>query len=85
MNFFSWKQKKLIQTIDLGKEGLAPLETRFLHDPRASQGFVGCAVHAAVFRFFRKNDGTWGAERAIKVPPKKVQNWFFPEMEGKTI
>lgn len=50
MNFFSWKQRKLVQTIDLGKEGLAPLEIRFLHDPRASQGFVGAAVHAAVFR-----------------------------------
>lgn len=82
VNFFSWKEKKLLQTIDLGAEGTAPLEIRFLHDPRASQGFVGCAVHAKVFRFYRKDDGTWGAEKAIDVPAKKVEGWALPEMEG---
>lgn len=50
LNFFSWKDRKLIQTVDLGEEGTAPLEIRFLHDPKASQGFVGCALHANIFR-----------------------------------
>ncbi|KAK6630905.1 Methanethiol oxidase [Polyplax serrata] len=82
LNFFSWKDRKLIQTIDLGEEGTAPLEVRFLHNPKSPQGFVGCALHANVFRFFQKSDGTWSAEKAIDVPSKKVEGWVFPEMEG---
>lgn len=50
LNFFSWSKRELIQTIDLGDDGIAPLEVRFLHDPKQSQGFVGCAVNANVFR-----------------------------------
>ncbi|KAL0271546.1 UNVERIFIED_CONTAM: hypothetical protein PYX00_008605 [Menopon gallinae] len=82
LNFFSWKQPKLLQTVDLGEEGTAPLEIRFLHNPKASEGFVGCAVHANIFRFFRKDDGTWAAEKAIDVPAKTVTGWLFPQVEG---
>lgn len=51
INFYSWSERKLIQTIDLGKDGIAPLEIRFLHNPKASEGFVGCAVNSSVFRY----------------------------------
>lgn len=51
INFYSWSERKLIQTIDLGKDGIAPLEIRFLHNPKASEGFVGCAVNSTVFRY----------------------------------
>lgn len=50
INFFSWSKRKLIQTIDLGKDGLAPLEIRFLHNPKEPQGYVGCAVNGNVYR-----------------------------------
>lgn len=50
LNFFSWSKRELIQTIDLGEDGLAPLEIRFLHNPKESQGFVGCAVNANIYR-----------------------------------
>lgn len=50
INFFSWTKRELIQTIDLGTDGLAPLEVRFLHDPKEPQGYVGCAVNANVYR-----------------------------------
>lgn len=51
LNIYSWKDHKLLQTIPLGEDGIAPLEIRFLHDPVAAQGFVGCAVMANVFRY----------------------------------
>lgn len=35
---------------DLGEDGVAPLEVRFLHDPKESQGFVGTAVGSSIFR-----------------------------------
>lgn len=47
---FSWKERRLLQTVDLGLDGVAPLEIRFLHDPQQPQGFVGCAVNSKVFR-----------------------------------
>jgi hypothetical protein len=50
LNVFSWSERRLLQTIDLGPQGIAPLEVRFLHDPRQPQGFVGCALNANVFR-----------------------------------
>ena len=45
---------------------------RFLHDPKATEGFVGCALFANVFRFFKTADGSWDAEKVIDIPNKKV-------------
>lgn len=51
LNIYKWSTRELQQVIDLGPEGCAPLEIRFLHDPKAAQGFVGCALHANVYRY----------------------------------
>ncbi|KAJ8924893.1 hypothetical protein NQ315_001050 [Exocentrus adspersus] len=82
LNFYSWSKRELIQTIDLGKEGLAPLEVRFLHNPKQSQGYVGCAVNANVFRFYQKPDGAWTADKVIDIPAKKVSGWLGDYMQG---
>jgi selenium-binding protein 1 len=50
-----------------------PLEVRFLHDPRATVGFVGSALFGNVYKFYRKDDRTWDAKKVIDVPPKKVE------------
>ena len=52
-----------------------PLEVRFLHDPKATSGFVGCALFGKVFKFFKKEDGTWDAKKVIDVPQKKVDGY----------
>ncbi|XP_025407868.1 methanethiol oxidase isoform X2 [Sipha flava] len=59
---------------DIGQDGIAPLEIRFLHDPKASEGFVGCAVNSSIFRFFRTSGGTWNAEKVIYIPKKTVKD-----------
>jgi selenium-binding protein 1 len=51
LHVWDWKERKRIQTLDLGNEGLMPLEIRFLHEPTATTGFVGCALTANVFRY----------------------------------
>lgn len=51
LHVWDWKERQRIQTLDLGAEGLMPLEIRFLHDPAARTGFVGCALTANVFRY----------------------------------
>ena len=47
----------MIQDIDLGEEGMIPLELRFLHDPDETQGYVGAALSSNVFRFYRTQVG----------------------------
>ncbi|XP_012271955.1 selenium-binding protein 1-A isoform X2 [Orussus abietinus] len=82
LNFYSWNERKLVQVLDLGYDGIAPLEIRFLHEPTSSEGFVGCAVNANVFRFFKNENGKWVAEKVIDVPHKKVEGWIAPYMGG---
>jgi len=82
LNVYDWKARKLIQKIDLGPEGVMPLEIRFLHDPKATEGFVGCALYANVFRFYKTDKGDWAAEKVIDIPNKTVDGWILPEMPG---
>ena len=80
INVYDWQKRKLIQKIDLGMEGVMPLEIRFLHDPRSAQGFVGSALYANVFRFYKTGKGEWSAHKVIDIPAKKVEGWALPEM-----
>lgn len=82
LNVYDWKEKKLTQKIDLGPDGVMPLEIRFLHDPKASEGFVGSALYANVYRFYKTSMGDWAAEKVIDVPNKTVDGWILPEMPG---
>ncbi|XP_030898090.2 methanethiol oxidase-like isoform X2 [Melopsittacus undulatus] len=81
INVWDWSTHTFIQAIDLGK-GSIPLEIRFLHNPDAAEGFVGCALSAAVHRFYKTEKGDWAAEKVIEVPSKKVQGWLLPDMPG---
>jgi len=82
LNVYDWTTRKLVQKIDLGMEGVMPLEIRFLHDPKSSVAFVGCALFANMFRIFKTDQGDWAAEKVIDVPSKKVEGWVLPEMPG---
>ncbi|XP_054707119.1 methanethiol oxidase-like [Uloborus diversus] len=82
ITFWDWTEKKPIQKLDLGEKGQIPLEVRFLHNPDADQGFVGCALSTSVFRFKREENKNWIAECVLMIPPKKVKNWLLPEMPG---
>ncbi|XP_027575606.2 methanethiol oxidase isoform X1 [Pipra filicauda] len=81
INVWDWSTHRLLQALDLGK-GSVPLEIRFLHEPAAGEGFVGCALSGAVQRFHRTQKGDWAAEKVIEVPSKKVQGWLLPDMPG---
>lgn len=80
INVFDWKKGKLLQRIDLGLEGVMPLEIRFLHNPKATEGYVGCALYGKVFRFYKTRKGDWDAEKVIDIPSKKVEGWALPDM-----
>lgn len=53
IHVWDWTTHKHLQTLDLGEEGAIPLEIRFLHDPAAAEGYVGCALQGTVFRFYK--------------------------------
>ncbi|XP_061885832.1 methanethiol oxidase [Entelurus aequoreus] len=82
LHVWDWTTHRRVQTLDLGEEGAIPLEIRFLHDPDATEGFVGCALKGNVFRFYKAPKGKWAAEKVISVPSKKVEGWLLPEMPG---
>lgn len=81
IHFWKWSDGQLVKTIDLkstGKDAMMPLEVRFLHDPDALEGYVGCALSSNVFRFYRK-DNDWHVEEVIRIEPKKVLGWSLGE------
>uniref|UniRef100_A0A6B2LAD4 Methanethiol oxidase n=1 Tax=Arcella intermedia TaxID=1963864 RepID=A0A6B2LAD4_9EUKA len=80
--FWSWKERKLLQTIDLGPEnGLIPLEVRFHHNPSSPHGFVGAALSSTIIHFYKDPARPdWQHHAAIHVPPVHVEGWALPQM-----
>lgn len=60
LHVWDWTSHKRLQTLDLGEDGAIPLEVRFLHDPDAAEGYVGCALRGSVFRFYKTPVSTPG-------------------------
>jgi len=80
LHIWNWKERSYVKSIDLGTEGLIPLELRFLHDPNANVGFVGCALSSNIFRIYQDEKNEWQAEKVLDIPNQKVSNWALPEM-----
>ena len=68
------RARKQVQTLDLGDEGLIPLEIRWQHDPDSAQGFVGATLSSNIIRFHRDN-GSWDAEKVIDVGNEELEGW----------
>jgi methanethiol oxidase len=77
LNLWDWQDRKLIQRIDLGEEGLVPLEIRFLHDPERSNAFIGAALSSNMFHLQQSN-GRWEAQKVIDIPSIELEGWPFP-------
>jgi selenium-binding protein 1 len=77
IHFWTLGERTLEQTVDLGENGLVPLELRWLHDPDAESGFVGAALSSTVFHFHRQNGG-WTADEVIDVEGVPQEGWPFP-------
>ncbi|KAM9515001.1 methanethiol oxidase isoform 1-T1 [Guaruba guarouba] len=81
LNVWDWTTRTYVQAIDVGEDA-APLEIRFLHNPDAAEGYVGCTISSAIHRFYKTKQGDWAAEKVIQVPSKKVEGWLLPDMPG---
>jgi selenium-binding protein 1 len=78
---WDWTTHELTQTIDLGEEGLIPLELRFLHNPEKAEGFVGACLSSNIFRFYKEGN-EWKTQKVIDIPAKDVEGWALPSMPG---
>ncbi len=79
LHFWDWKARKIMQSIDLGAEGMIPLEVRFHHQPDSPHGYVGAALSSTVWHWNKGKDEKWLAEKVIAVDPAKdVPGWNMP-------
>jgi methanethiol oxidase len=77
LHFWNLSERTLEQTIDLGEQGLIPLETRWLHDPDSEEGFAGAALSSVIWRF-RRDNGSWAASPLIATDAVELDGWPFP-------
>ncbi len=64
---WNWEKRELVESVDLGEEGLIPLEVRFHHNPESTHGFVGATLSSNMWHWHKPN-GKWQVEKVIDVP-----------------
>ena len=77
IHFWDWEKHEIVQSFDLGEDGLLPLELRFHHNPDSTHGFVGAALSSNMWHW-HKADGEWKVEKVIDVPSVEVEGWPIP-------
>jgi selenium-binding protein 1 len=77
LHFWDWQKHEIVQSVDLGEEGLIPLEVRFQHNPDSTHGFVGAALSSNMWHWHKPN-GTWQVEKVIDVPAVELAGWPIP-------
>jgi len=79
IHVWDWSKRKIAQSLDLGEQGMVPLEVRFHHNPDSSHGFVGAALSSVMWHFFKDaKSGEWKAEKVIEVEGQPLKGWDFP-------
>ncbi len=76
IHFWDFKKKKIVKSVDLGEEGLIPLEVRFHHNPDSSHGFVGAALSSNIFHWHKSSNDDYKVEKIIDV--ESIDNKILP-------
>lgn len=85
IHFWNLRERKNVQTIDLGENHQMALEIRPAHDPAKDYGFVGVVVdttnlQGAIFTWWRKDDGTFEAKKTITIDPHPADPEDLPPL-----
>ncbi|MBE1282167.1 MAG: selenium-binding protein [Rhodobacteraceae bacterium] len=85
IHFWNLRERKNVQTIDLGENHQMALEIRPAHDPAKQHGFVGVVVdttnlQGAIFTWWQKEDGTFEAKKTITIDPQPADPDDLPEL-----
>lgn len=76
IHFWDFKNKSIERSIDLGDEGMIPLEARFHHNPDSTHGFVGATLSSNIFHWFKDSKGELQIEKIIDV--ESIDNGILP-------
>jgi len=76
IHFWDFENRSIERSIDLGEEGMIPLEARFLHNPNSTHGFVGAALSSNIFHWFKNEEGKLIIEKVIDV--EAIDNGVLP-------
>jgi methanethiol oxidase len=77
IHFWDWSKRAITKSVDLGEQGLIPLEVRIHHDPKSTHGFVGAALSSVMWHFHKGVAG-WNATKVIEVESQAVKGFDFP-------
>jgi len=77
LHFWDWEAGVVDQTIDLGEDGLIPLESRFLHTPESTHGYVGAALSSNIIHFWEEDD-EYHAEPVVEFDDREHEDWDMP-------
>ena len=77
LHFWDWSKHAITQTVDLGEEGIIPLEVRFHHNPESPHGFVGAALSSNIWHWSKAN-GKWDVEKVVDISAVELEGWSFP-------
>ncbi len=77
IHFWDFKGKRINKSVDLGEEGMIPLEVRFHHNPDSTHGYVAATLSSNVFHW-HKNGAGWEVEKVIDIDPVELEGWPFP-------
>ena len=78
VHFWNFKDKSIAKSVDLGEEGLIPLEVRGLHDPASSHGYFAATLSSNVFHWWKDEAGEVQLEKVIDVPTVDVEGFPVP-------
>jgi selenium-binding protein 1 len=82
MHVWNLRTRKVVETLDLGKENQMVLELRPAHDPTKTYGFVGVVISvkdlsASVWLWHRPN-GKWAVQKVIEIPAEPADPDLLP-------
>ena len=78
IHFWDFEAKKIVKSIDMGAEGMIPLEVRGLHDPASNEGFFAATLSSNVFRWWKTDAGDFEIEKVIDIPTIDVEGFPVP-------
>lgn len=78
IHFWDFEGKKIVKSIDMGAEGMIPLEVRGMHDPESNEGMFAATLSSNVFRWWKTDDGDFEIEKVIDIPAIDVESFPVP-------
>ncbi|MEM7487681.1 MAG: selenium-binding family protein [Pseudomonadota bacterium] len=78
VHFWDFEAKKIVKSIDMGADGMIPLEVRGLHDPASNEGFFAATLSSNVYRWWKTADGDFEIEKVIDIPTVDVEGFPVP-------